>query len=435
MACYTLLQYLRALAPSASCALRHYAMAAEPATSANAVALASRVTVRLEQFRHVLEQDVISLEQLRTLCFRGIPDDAEIRSLCWKILLGYVPLARAHWNDSLRTKRELYAQFKAEFTLDPRSVSREDDHPLSQSPSSHWARYLADQPLEDALGKDIERTCPELSFFQKGAEHYTAIKNVLFVYAKLNAGIGYVQGMNELVAALYYVFVFDESPQFAAHHEADTFFCFTQLMSEIRDNFCSDLDDTSSGVVQRCLALERLLDALHPALASDMRVKGLDARFFAFRWLTLLLCQEFDMPDAQRLWDSLFADPTRFDFLIHFSCAMILHLAPELMANDFAHDLKLLQSYPRSVDFVQIFNLAVAVRDGLYEAPHASGVEHKDASAADRQPEQGTAPHASGPVAESAAPASLAATLQSTTKKLTSSLANAWSGFMTAARR
>lgn len=32
------------------------------------------------------------------------------------------------------------------------------------------------------------------------------------------------------------------------HAEADAFFCFVQLMSEFRDNFCAQLDATGVGV-------------------------------------------------------------------------------------------------------------------------------------------------------------------------------------------
>ena len=34
-------------------------------------------------------------------------------------------------------------------------------------------------------------------------------------------------------------------------------------------------------------------------------------QFFSFRWLTLLLSQEFLYPEIQRLWDSFFADESR----------------------------------------------------------------------------------------------------------------------------
>ena len=35
--------------------------------------------------------------------------------------------------------------------------------------------------------------------------HWEAIERLLFIYAKLNPAISYVQGMNELIAPLYYV--------------------------------------------------------------------------------------------------------------------------------------------------------------------------------------------------------------------------------------
>ena len=61
-------------------------------------------------------------------------------------------------------------------------------------------------------------------------------------------GIRYVQGMNEIVAPLYYVFAQEEglSPSDA---EADAFFCFTTIMSEIRDNFVKTLDRSEHGVL------------------------------------------------------------------------------------------------------------------------------------------------------------------------------------------
>ena len=36
--------------------------------------------------------------------------------------------------------------------------------------------------------------------------HWEALERILFIYAKLNPAIGYVQGMNELIAPLYYVY-------------------------------------------------------------------------------------------------------------------------------------------------------------------------------------------------------------------------------------
>lgn len=37
----------------------------------------------------------------------------------------------------------------------------------------------------------------------------------------------------------------------AEHAEADTFFCFTNLMAEIRDNFIKSLDDSQCGITYK----------------------------------------------------------------------------------------------------------------------------------------------------------------------------------------
>jgi multisubunit Na+/H+ antiporter MnhB subunit len=36
-------------------------------------------------------------------------------------------------------------------------------------------------------------------------KHFDVLARILFIYAKLNPGIGYVQGMNEVLAPIYYV--------------------------------------------------------------------------------------------------------------------------------------------------------------------------------------------------------------------------------------
>lgn len=73
---------------------------------------------------------------------------------------------------------------------------------------------------------------------------------VLFIYAKLNKGIKYVQGMNEVIAILYYCFwkFGSDSVISTQYMESDLFFCFSNLMSEIKDGFLRDLDKEESGI-------------------------------------------------------------------------------------------------------------------------------------------------------------------------------------------
>ena len=55
-------------------------------------------------------------------------------------------------------------------------------------------------------------------------------------------------------------------------------------------------------------------------------------QFYAFRWITLLLTQEFPFPDSVRLWDTLLSDRAgRFDCLLRCCCAMLVNVREELL--------------------------------------------------------------------------------------------------------
>lgn len=55
-------------------------------------------------------------------------------------------------------------------------------------------------------------------------------------------------------------------------------------------------------------------------------------QFYAFRWITLLLSQEFPLQDILRIWDTILSDPAgRADSLLRICCAMILYLRAILM--------------------------------------------------------------------------------------------------------
>jgi len=123
-------------------------------------------------------------------------------------------------------------------------------------------------------------------------------------------------------------------------------FCFTNLMSELRDNFCKTLDKSSIGISGLMTKLNNLLKIKDPEAWQDFEDKKIMPQYYSFRWLTLLLSQEFDLPDVLRLWDSLFADPYRFEFLLYVCVGMIVVLREQILDGSFADNLKLLQSNP-----------------------------------------------------------------------------------------
>lgn len=45
---------------------------------------------------------------------------------------------------------------------------------------------------------------------EEGKEaHWEVVERILFIYAKLNPGQGYVQGMNEIIGPIYYTLASD----------------------------------------------------------------------------------------------------------------------------------------------------------------------------------------------------------------------------------
>lgn len=108
------------------------------------------------------------------------------------------------------------------------------------------------------------------------------------------------------------------------HAEADSFFCFSALMGEMKDCFMKTLDESESGIKSLMQRLSKLLERTDEAVWKRLRDQDLHLQYYGFRWLTLLLSQEFPLPDVVRIWDAIFADENRFQFLIQFCCAMIV---------------------------------------------------------------------------------------------------------------
>ncbi|XP_034936802.1 TBC1 domain family member 13 [Chelonus insularis] len=390
---------------------------------------------RLTDFEEVLNEEEIDLISLRKLCFHGIPDEGGLRSLCWKLLLNYLPLTRDDWPDVLKRKRDLYNTFIDDLIVMPGETAvdgeRVDvtfhDHPLNSNPGSKWQTFFKDNEVLLQIDKDVRRLCPDISFFQQGTDypcqaivnpngpkrlhsrvqhtvlrsanverkglgitkiavsvrkapedyaplteggeaHWEVLERILFLYAKLNPGQGYVQGMNEIVGPIYHAFACDPDPKWREYAEADTFFCFTNLMSEIRDFFIKSLDEAEFGINAMMIKLSQQVKTNDHEVWLRLQQQDLCPQYYSFRWLTLLLSQEFPLPDVMRIWDSLFADEKRFSFLIHICCAMILLLRDQLLDNDFATNVKLLQNFP-SMDIQIVLSKAALLAGKTLNTP------------------------------------------------------------------
>eukprot|EP00438_Fugacium_kawagutii_P031895 Skav206017 [mRNA] locus=scaffold3015:66498:67989:+ [translate_table: standard] len=143
---------------------------------------------------------------------------------------------------------------------------------------------------------------PECIDVMDPKSHYDVLARILLLYAKLNRGVRYVQGMNELLAPLYYLFAQDplnsdhaEDPRLC---QADTFFCFSLLMSDMRDAFVKTMDNEEGGMMGRIDKFSALLKEKDEEVWSHLEELHVAPVYYT----------ELDMADVLRLWDSLLSE-------------------------------------------------------------------------------------------------------------------------------
>lgn len=144
----------------------------------------------------------------------------------------------------------------------------------------------------------------------------------LFIWSSLNVGIGYVQGMNSVIAVFWWVFKDTENP------EALAFFALGSVLAQLRDLYTRSLDGTISpnlspasrtrrqsastvhltptGLAATLSRFTSLLAFLDPSLQAALSSKGVEPAHYVFRWITTLYANDFSLPDLLRIWDRIF---------------------------------------------------------------------------------------------------------------------------------
>jgi len=357
--------------------------------------LAKKIVEKVELYLQAFQMPDINLQVIQSLSFHGIPDEIKgLRSLGWRLLLGYLHKDKSKWASILDQNLKNYESFIKEFLVyknkenqnvskNPNSINfvSVKDHPLNKSKESDWNILFKDLELWDEIEKDTKRTRSEISFFldktdpqstypilsryvkkdprfaskteqfhkvansdEKPEVQHDVMTRMLFLYAKLNPGVRYVQGMNEILAPIYYVFSHDGNPFFKKYIESDSFFCFSILMGEIKDGFIRSLDNSSAGIKARIEFFHETLQKLEPEICKHFDEQGIHPQFYSLRWLMLLLTQEFQISDVLRLWDSLLSHPNKMLYLNFLCSAIVIASKEKLMGEEFSGIMETLQN-------------------------------------------------------------------------------------------
>ncbi|KAL4442855.1 hypothetical protein ABPG74_010744 [Tetrahymena malaccensis] len=263
------------------------------------------------------------------------------------------------------------------------------DHPLSKCSKSNWNSFFQDSELFTQIEKDTERTRADMHFFTSHTQrevrlqipfitqirqekkkknisqeerHCDVLSRILFIYAKLNQGIQYVQGMNEVLAPIYYVFQNERAfPLFQEEGflqiEADTFFCFIKVMGFLKDRFMRQMDECQQGIKKQCQEFNSYLKAYDNDLWFHFQKLQIDPQYYSLRWLLLLYTQEFQLNDVTRLWDTLLSRKNILTYAFYIGLAILQINRTLFLDEDFAIVMTSLQKIEK-MNILQIISEA-----------------------------------------------------------------------------
>lgn len=249
------------------------------------------------------------------------------RALAWMILVDIHPAKKAEWPSALQEMVDNYWFFVESFKL--------KDWGQMNIPAyiTDEVYGLVDEELMRMIHGDIIRTTTPLASLPPNpipedtsplgsiAQYLRILERILFIFARLNPGIGYVQGFNELILPIYIVFfkaksLFDDD---MAILEAIAFQFFQKVVVDTRIYEFFDNKEESSLVLRHLEGFEDLQKKHLPKASSIITCLKIHPLYYCNRWFSLLFAREYEFPEYLPIWDALFA---RYDSF----CSFLLYL-------------------------------------------------------------------------------------------------------------
>ena len=334
--------------------------------------LCSKSTVELAS--NIIDNIVsMNKSEMFKLTENGLPDDLpELRSLVWKINLDYLTPDWNQWNRYLDSKRTAYKNYRAKIIkdLEKELDSLKDYDKMTKEEKNEMDKKTHKIILEE-ICKDTNRTHTEMNFFVKPIDdktiftekeilalvekkrnctlknindtykinivltHADVLSRILFIYSKFEPNIGYVQGMNEILAPIYYAFSFDKTneAQSIDDIEADSFWCFFNLMYILKDLFDKDNDKKQQGINSKTKKLKKMLRIVDKNLSDYLDSIKFDFTIFTLRWICLMFSQDFEMMDLLRIWDYLLSNENKYENCFYICLAIVLMKKENIIKN------------------------------------------------------------------------------------------------------
>ena len=306
----------------------------------------------IKKIKEICSQDFISIEELRNICWKGIPsEDPLIRSECWKILLGLYPLKKELKSSIIKRKKDEYIDM---CNLYSNALSNPDEV-MNEEELKIYRQILKDNP----------RTMPESSLFQHEKIQFM-LTRVLYIWSLRHPASGYVQGFNDLCIPFFIVYFLEKFPEknidtilklnedefkklseeTLTEIETTIYFSLTKLLDRIQTNYTIN----QPGITLMIKKMELIIQKVDPKLYEYLKKYEIDYVQFCFRWMNCFLIREFPVKLILRLWDAYFSEEKGFsEFHLYVCACLLLTFSEKLKAmTEFQELIVFLQNLPTS---------------------------------------------------------------------------------------
>lgn len=277
----------------------------------------------------IFNNDEVNVEEIKKLLRNPTEKSSLDRAYAWLLFVNILPRNMNDWRQIRNDIYKTYDDFKEMFQLS-------SWHKMRLSELVKNEKYnIPNEKLMELIHNDTIRTIQQIYFLvPEYDEDYVCesqihckftrtmrrIERILYIFASLNKTISYYQGFNFILTVIIYVFssaidIFDNDMNKV---EAMSFRFFQCLMtstslnemfiyaSDASVNALKEFDTIASKYSKRYLSLMEL---------------NIDSVCYAYKWLSLLFTQEFDIPSVLEIWDYIL---THLENLkIYISCIAV----------------------------------------------------------------------------------------------------------------
>ena len=368
----------------------------------------------LDNCEQAIQNDIKNIKKMNNL-----PNN---RDLLWKIFLGVLPYQTSeNWNQIISEERTSYFENKKKFI-----TNDINEFILTKKIKDKYSSYFKfkdilskeDYEFLDIIKVDVTRTFQKVELFKQEKIQQILI-NILYIFAKINKGIGYRQGMSDLCAIFLYVIYkqkfldpsfIEDSKTFLFYLlysnneflEHDTYSLFSRFMLKGYMHFflyndekylngdLSKVDNEKKKLLKKDeiinsndseLKKRIYLVYYHEFPLADKQlyqfmVDKIEPEVFIVRWFICAFSREFTLPQLLELWDLILLEQFLVDknskkkdesnhyykFVDYIVLSMLINIKNLLMLKKTNSELmSFLMKYPKNIEAKNIYTKALEI--------------------------------------------------------------------------